>query len=68
MDRKTRTILAVNGYLHTKSNVARQYLPRKKGVRLDWYCGVLEGEKIAAWLPEGYHEWMLHGFEGEGVC
>ena len=37
MDRKTRTILAVNGYLHTKSNVARLYLPRKEGMRVDWY-------------------------------
>ena len=37
MDRKTRTILAVNGYLHTKRNVARLYLLRKEGVRVDWY-------------------------------
>ena len=40
----------------------------KKGERVDWHWGVLEGEKIVAWLPERYHEWMLHGFEGEGVC
>ena len=52
MDRKTRTTLAVNGYLHTKSNVTRLYLPRKEGVRVDWYSGVLEREKIVAWLPE----------------
>ena len=25
-----------------------------------------EGEQILAWLTE--HEWMLHGFEGEGAC
>ena len=37
MDRKTITILAVNGYLHTKRNVARLYLLRKEGVRVDWY-------------------------------
>ena len=33
MDRKTRKILAVNGCLHTRSNVARLYLPRKEGKR-----------------------------------
>ena len=60
MDRKTRTILAVNGYLHSKRNVARLYLPRKEGMRVDWYWGVLEGEKTVAWLPERYH--------GKGVC
>ena len=60
MDRKTRAILAVNCYLDTKSNVARQYLPRKEGVRVGWYWGVLEGEKTVAWLPERYH--------GKGVC
>ena len=60
MDRKTRKILAVNGYLHTKRNVARLYLLRKEGVRVDWYWGVLEGEKIVSWLPERY--------QGEGVC
>ena len=32
MDR-TRTILAMNGCLHTRSNVARLYLPRKEGGR-----------------------------------
>ena len=33
MDRKTRKILAVNGCLHTRSNVAKLYLPRKEGKR-----------------------------------
>ena len=32
MDR-TRKILAINGRLHTRSNVARLYLPRKEGGR-----------------------------------
>ena len=32
MDR-TRKILAMNGCLHTRSNVARLYLPRKEGGR-----------------------------------
>ena len=29
MDRRTRKILTMNGCLHTRSNVARLYLPRK---------------------------------------
>ena len=33
MDRTTRKILAMNGCLHTRSNVARLYLPRKEGGR-----------------------------------
>ena len=33
MDGRTRKILAMNGCLHTRSNVARLYLPRKEGGR-----------------------------------
>ena len=33
MDRKTRKILAINGCMHTRSNIARVYLPRKEGGR-----------------------------------
>ena len=33
MDRRTRKILAMNGCLHTRRNVARLYLPRKEGGR-----------------------------------
>ena len=33
MDRKTKKILAMNGCLHTRSNVSRLYFPRKEGVR-----------------------------------
>ena len=33
MDRRTRKILAMNDCLHTSSNVARLYLPRKEGRR-----------------------------------
>ena len=35
MDRRTRNILAVNGHycMHTRSNIARLYLPRKEGER-----------------------------------
>ena len=33
MDRRTRNILAMNGCMHTGSNIARLYLPRKEGGR-----------------------------------
>ena len=33
IDRTTRKILAMNGCMHTRSNVARLYLPRKEGGR-----------------------------------
>ena len=33
MDWRTRKILAMNGCLHTRSKVARLYLPRKEGGR-----------------------------------
>ena len=33
MDGRTRKVMAKNGYLHTRSNVARLYLPRKEGLR-----------------------------------
>ena len=41
MDRKTKKMLAMNGCLHTRRNVARLYLPRKErgggGVeKVDW--------------------------------
>ena len=31
MDRRTRKVLAMNGCMHTRSNIARLYLPRKVG-------------------------------------
>ena len=33
LDRTTQKIMSMNGALHTKSNVARLYLPRKEGGR-----------------------------------
>ena len=33
MDRRTRKILAMNGCMHTRSNVATLYIPRKEGGR-----------------------------------
>ena len=61
MDRKTRKILAVNGCLHTRSNVARLYLPRKEGKR--GLIGVEECVKEECKFLHGYRrnntEWML---------
>lgn len=72
MDRKTRKILAVNGCLHTRhtrSNVAKMYLPRKEG---EGGCLVLSSvsrRKVKpAWLPEKKHRVGANGFEGKGVC
>ena len=61
MDRKTRKILAVNGCLHTRRNVARLYLPRKEGKR--GLIGVEECVKEECKSLHGYRrnstEWML---------
>ena len=61
MDRKTRKILAVNGCLHTRNNVARLYLPRKEGKR--GLIGVEECVKEECKSLHGYRrnstEWML---------
>ena len=45
MDRKTRKILPANGCLHTRSNVARLYLPRKEGKRFRVNLGVYKGRE-----------------------
>ena len=34
MDKRTRKNLAMNGCMHTRSNIARLYLPRKAGGRV----------------------------------
>ena len=70
-DRKTRKILAMKCCLHSRSNVARLYLPRKKG----WgggggavigFTSGEEGEQILAWLPERQHRvGAANGLEGE---
>ena len=61
MDRKTRKILAMNGCLHTRSNVARLYLPRKEGGRgmigIE-ECVKREGKSLHGYLSEST-EWML---------
>ena len=68
MDRRTRNILAMNGCMRTRSNIARLYLPRKEGG-----TGLISTEECARKESKS-----LHGspkdhrvdascFEGEGV-
>ena len=60
-DRRTRKILATNGCLHTRSNVARLYLPRKEGGRgligIE-ECVRKETKSLHGYLREST-EWML---------
>ena len=61
MDRRTRKILAMNGCMHTTSNVARLYLPRKEGGRgliSIEECIVKESKSLHGYLGETT-EWML---------
>ena len=61
MDRRTRKILAKNGCVHTRSNVARLYLPRKEGGRgliSIEECVVKESKSLHGYLGETT-EWML---------
>ena len=61
MDRRTRKILAMNGCMHTRSNVARLYLPRKEGGRgliSIEECVVKESKSLHGYLGETT-EWML---------
>ena len=62
MDRRTRKILAMNGCLHSRSNVARLYLARKDGGR-----GLIGIEQCVRGERKSLHgylrdstEWMLH--------
>ena len=69
MDRRTRTILAMNGCLHTRSNVARLYLPRK-----EWGRGLIgieeyvrrESKSLHGYLREST-EWILQAALKETV-
>ena len=61
IDRRTRKILAMNGCMHTRSNVARLYLPRKEGGRgliSIEECVVKESKSLHGYLGETT-EWML---------
>ena len=71
MDKRTRKILAMNGCLHTRSNVARLYLPRKEGGRglIGIEESVRKEGKIPVWLFKGEHRVdASSGTEGEGGC
>ena len=69
MDRRTRKILAINGCLHTGSNVARLYLPRKEGVRgligIE-ECVRRESKSLHGYLREST-EWILQAALKEKV-
>ncbi|XP_068749167.1 uncharacterized protein [Montipora capricornis] len=69
MDRRTRKILAMNGCLHTRSNVARLDLPRKEGGR--GLIGIEECVKRESKSLHGYlresTEWMLQAALKERV-
>ena len=69
MDRRTRKILAMNGCLHTRSNVARLYLPRKEGGRgligIE-ECVRRESKSLHDYLREST-EWMLQAALKEKV-
>ena len=69
MDRRTRKILAMNGCLHSRSNVARLYLPRKEGGR--GLIGIEESVRKERKSLYGYlresTEWMLQAALKEKV-
>ena len=61
MNRRTRKILAMNGCMHTRSNVARLYLPRKEGGRgliSIEECVRKESKSLYSYFRENT-EWML---------
>ena len=61
MDRRTRKIFAMNGCLHTRSNVGRLYQPRKEGGRGPIgikECVRRERKSLHGYLREST-EWML---------
>ena len=68
-DRRTRKILAMNGCMHTRSNIARLYLPRKEGGR-----GLINIEECVRKESKSLHghlretaEWMLQAALKEKV-
>ena len=69
MDRRTMKILAINGCLRTRSNVARLYLPRKEGGRgligIE-ECVRRERKSLHGYLREST-EWMLQAVSKEKV-
>ena len=69
MDRRTRKILAMNGCMHTRSNVVRLYLPRKEGGRgliSIKECVAKESKSLHGYLGETT-KWMLQAALKEKV-
>ena len=70
MDRRTRKIVAMNGCVHTRSNVARLYLPRKEGGK--GLIGIEESIRKERKFLYGYlresTEWMLQAVLKEKVA
>ena len=61
MDRRTKKILAMNRCMHTRSNVARLYLPRKevgRGLVSIEECVRKESKSLYSYFRENT-EWML---------
>ena len=68
----TRKIMATNNCLHTRSSVARLYLPRKGGGReligID-ECVKKESKSLHGYLTNStYGVDAANGFVGEGAC
>ena len=69
MDRRTRKMLAMNGCMHTRNNIARLYLPRKeigRGLISTEECVRKESKSLHGHL-RGTTEWMLQAALKEKV-
>ena len=69
MDRRTRKVLAMNGYMHTRCNVARLYLPRKEeggGLISIEECVNKASKSLHCYL-KATTEWMLQAALKEKV-
>ena len=69
IDRRIRNILAMNGCPHTRSDVARLYLPRKEGRR-----GLIAIEEFVKRESKSFHgylrkctEWIIQAALDEKV-
>ena len=70
IDRKTRKIMAMNGRMHTRSNVARLFLPRREGGRgfigIEEYLDREKKKELHTCIQES-HEWILKANSNEKV-
>ena len=69
IDRKTRKIMTMNKELHPRSNVARIYVPRKKGGRGLISCeSCVRGEENSlSWYVRNSEELMLSKVKDKGM-